>query len=391
MYIGLSTFPQEKSGNVGDQLITEAAIQLFKKEKKDFQIEVLYRGEDLTSRLHRINNAEAIILFGFPVRTKKIIPKVYKLTENLDFIKPPIIPLGASYNFFPGYKQLLKYENINDDAKRFIDYIVPNCPNNEISVRTKWVGELLNNHGYKTILTGDPAWYDLDFIGTKFHKPHNINQLVFTPPHNELYFSQAKALLKKLTNMFPDAKKIISFHSALTTLDKKIRDVGILENWKIKYTSHETINIEFYKESDLHVGYRKHGHLAHLRWRIPSIVLAEDSRSMGLIDTFETGGFPAYISKIPLNLIPKFRKIYQNKLYRTMEIFLINTPFKRIFPIGMQKYARANPKAVSLVEEFIYNQLKNNWEAFDKIEKQIDDTYYNGMKPYIQNILKNKI
>ncbi|QZA89083.1 hypothetical protein K0C01_02705 [Salinarchaeum sp. IM2453] len=146
-------------------------------------------------------------------------------------------------------------------------------------------------------MTGDPAWYDPEMIGTSFHKPDSIDQLVFTTPHDNIYAEQAKALLARLAKKFESSDRYIVLQSAPKDLDRELISFAREYNWQPHYASHDTDNLELYRESDLHVGYRKHGHLAHLRWRRPSVVLAEDSRAQGLNETLGTGGFPAYDPK----------------------------------------------------------------------------------------------
>lgn len=388
MYIGLSTCPHHASGNVGDQLITDAAIRLFEEEAEDFQVKIFFRKEDLTSRLDLVNSSDGILLFGFPVVENNIIPKMYRFVEDLEMLEVPIIPVGGIFNFFPGKKALLRFKSLNNSSKEFIDRIVPNCPNEKIPVRTDWVGKFLELQGYDTVLTGDPAWYDPEYIGNSFHKPESIDQLVFTPPHKQLYESQAKKLIKQLGDMFSGARRIISFQSALLDLDRRIRDYAQNLGWKIKYTSHDTSNIEFYRESDLHVGYRKHGHLAHLRWRIPSMVIAEDSRAMGLTDTLGTAGVPGYKPRFPLKFTPVIDRVSKTKPAKGVEFILKHSPLRKHLPLGRAKLGKANPNAVDEVIKFLKSEMDSDWSSYQKIKEKIDTTYQKGMKPYIKSVLE---
>ena len=276
---------------------------------------------------------------------------------------------------------------MNKSSKRFINRVIPNCPDQKIPVRTEWVGYFLELQGFKSKLVGDPAWYDLDYIDKSFHNPDHINQIVFTPPHKRFYLNQAKEILKRLSVNFEESKKIISFQSALKGIDREIRQFAKKYGWTVKYTSHDTENIEFYRQSDLHVGYRKHGHLAHLRWRRPSIVLAEDSRAMGLTDTFGTAGFPAFESRFSARTTHKIMNISQLGPISGCESLLNSCSFSEKLPIKERKVAKPNQNITSNLIKFLNIQLENNWNSYDKVQKKIDKTYHYGMKPFIENIL----
>ena len=47
--------------------------------------------------------------------------------------------------------------------------------------------------------------------------------------------------------------------------------------------AYEMKKISFYKEFDLHIGYRVHGHLDFLSRRKPSLLINEDGRGLGMV------------------------------------------------------------------------------------------------------------
>lgn len=384
-FIGLSTCPHHASGNVGDQLITDTAIELIEDIHGPTEFDVHFYHEDFTSRLDYLNNADGIIIFGFGIKESKIRSSSYRIAEYLDDVEPPIIPISGIHNFFPGDERALNNRKLESSTKSFLDRIVPNCPDEKIPVRTEWVGKMLRNNGYQAILTGDPAWYDPDYLGDEFHKPDSIEQLVFTTPHYSLYIDQAKKLIKSLTNTFPDAKRIVSLHSVPTDVDRELSDIAKNAGWEIRYTSHDVENLEFYRESDLHVGYRKHGHLAHLRWRRPSIVLAEDSRSQGLNETFGTAGFPAFRPRkgIFRQLGNHYNSIPVRGMYRGLQ----ELGYGSILPHRLSLVAPPNPTAVDDILGFIQNQQENDWEEFTRVKDIIDRTYRDGMEPFLRSAL----
>ena len=82
---------------------------------------------------------------------------------------------------------------------------------------------------------------------------------------HDTYTEQAKALLGRLTEDFETADRYIVLQSVPSDFDRELISFAREYNWQPHYASHDTDNLELYRESDLHVGYRKHGHLAHLR------------------------------------------------------------------------------------------------------------------------------
>lgn len=264
---------------------------------------------------------------------------------------------------------------------------MPNCLDEEIPARTQWVKRVLEQNGYDAVLTGDPAWYDPEMIGQEFHRPESVDQLVFTTPHSARYLDQGEELLGRLTRAFPEARRIISLHSAPSDVDRQLVEVGERQGWEVRYASHDTDNIEYYRESDLHVGYRKHGHLAHLRWRRPSVVLAEDSRAQGLNETLGTAGVPAFERRFEPQRERRLLALTQSKPVRAVSLTLGSFGLPDPVPSESELVARSNPDAVDEVMRFVEQQQTNDWEAYTQVRKIINRTYENGMEPYLQSAL----
>jgi hypothetical protein len=384
MFIGLTTCPKHASGNVGDQLITDAAINLIDNICGTIDVNTHFRHEDFTSRLDYLNSAKGIILFGFPILPSDVRPTYYRIAEDLDDVEPPILPIGAAYNFYPGDKRGLKNQYFEESTKSFLNEIVDNCPNGKFPVRTEWVGKILQQNGYQTELIGDPAWYDPKKLGEEFHRPKRIEQLVFTTPHRKIYLDQAQRMLDKLTAKFPDAERIVSLHSVPNAIDRRLWERAKKDGWKLQYASHDTSNLEFYRDSDLHVGYRKHGHLAHLRWRRPSVVLAEDSRAQGLNETFGTGGFAAFKQRPVSGFGNIGSHIYNTRVVKAAYLASQSLGIEYRLPERKSLASPADPNVVEKAIRFIDEQQSNGWMAFDRIQEVIDDTYQNGMEPLLK-------
>lgn len=390
MFVVLSPCPQHASGNVGDQLLLETSLRLIEEIHGSTEFDIFWRETDFTSRLEYINDADALLLVGFDIDRNDTRGRHYRIAEDLDAVETPLVPIGGLYRYFPEDEAERSRQIFSRKTKSFLDRVVSNCPEGKIPVRTKLVGEVLQQNGYQTVLTGDPGWYDLDTFGERFHRPKTVDQLVYTTPHKAIYIDQAKELLRRLSAEFPEADRIMSLHNAPTDVDRALYPTARRYNWKIHYASHETDNIEFYRESDLHVGYRKHGHLAHLRLRRPSVVLAEDSRSVGLNDTLETGGVTAFEPRSTNGVDGIVRKSVYTKPVSAAYLLGRNYSGKyaHLLPDRELLKGKPNPFAVDDVLEFIATQRANDWIAYERIREIVERTYEHGMRPYLRSALE---
>jgi len=353
-------------GNVGDQLIVESVKKLIKSIKNENDFLEFSRDEDLTDHLEKINNTKAIILPHFGIRDPDMYPNTYKLVDDLSKIKIPLIPIGIGWKGFPGDLETLCTLKYSKNTQKFLRYI-----SNQVQVmvcREHFTCKILENHNItNTKMGGDCAWYDIEKIGSKMKRPEKIKKVVFTTPYMEMYATQAKDIIKMISEKFPEAEKICSLHAGY---DKIKTDKGIIEfakknKFKIKDVSSDITKIDFYKDCDLHIGYRCHGHIMFLRNRIPSILINEDGRGVGFSQVFGIGGFNGFLRKNNnfFKLIGKFSK------YKFVS--------KQVVP---------TPNLDKKISNFIDEEQKSNFSKYQKVSNIIDETYENVMKPFIQSL-----
>ena len=244
---------------------------------------------------------------------------------------------------------------------------------------------MLRQNGFGATLTGDSGLFDSEYINEPFHKPDLIKQLVFITPHWSMHLDQAKELLQRFTVHYDNADRIVSLHSAPNDVDRELIDFAVQLGWKIHYTSHELENIAIYRESDLHVGYRFHGHLAHLRWRRPSVILAEDSRAQGLNETLGTSGFPAFESR--RGLARKFGGIHDSFPFVGLSFVLEKYGYADLIPDRRKLAGLLNPTAIEDVLHFVEHQQSNGWQAFDHVQNVMDEIYTEGIRPCLESTL----
>jgi hypothetical protein len=352
VYLVLILFPLERSGNVGDILITESCMELVKNiyeenGGKRIYFHMLFR-EDLDSNIRLVNSSKALILPCCAIR--RGVRHLYSLPKNLEDIKVPIIPLGSSDVIFSGSKDMITDTKFNDDDLGIIRFIERKSPVG-ISCRDPLLVQKLKNNGIRNlVMTGDPAWYDTTMLRKPLRYNGNINRIVFTEPHYRIYYDQAIGIMTKISKMFPYAEIYYSNHDKIDVLSDRYQNHAKKLGFKLKDCSGDTKNLEFYKECDIHIGYRVHGHLPFLRFRLPSILFIEDSRGYGQSEALNhIGCLPAFVEgSIRVvaddNLCEKFEKYYRE------------------------------------LEE-------SNFSVYNNALKIVDETYEKSMEPFIKKSL----
>lgn len=390
MYTLLTSYPEKGCGNTGDKLIEESVQRLLTEIKGDSDFLVLFRERELTDMLDQVNASKAVILPAFPIRDLPMHPGVYALTPDLSDIKVPLIPLGANWNVYPGDFFDRHGVTYSKATTHFLRYVANQTE--LVSCREYHTCRVLRRHGVdNVVMTGDPAWFDLDFLGKAMRRPSTVRRLVFTPPLSAFYERQALDLMDMLAGLFPDADKCCCFHlaDALTNPDvdpdeldnsvamnrevaeknESIRTHARKIGFDVVLASHDARKIDFYEECDLHVGYECHAHWGFLRKRIPSVLVTEDARGVGFSYTQGIGGFDGFIrGQFPAN----DRKPTNTSGYCD----------------SVESYGLA-PVDVTLperVREFLEDELESRFRRYAGLADYLDEIYQTRMEPFIESI-----
>ena len=273
--------------NVGDYLIGARARKLLR-EFVDDDIVNINRFQGLTQHTETMNAARAVILCGGPAYTQSIFPKVYNFGEEFNKINSPIIPFGLGWSGKPfGHPEKFQF---NEESRIKLDKIHSEI--NTSSCRDEITESVLHQQGYSNVtMTGCPVWYDLGSIGKEMSE-NAIKRIVFTTPAKPGLIRQNHQLMKILQRVFPDAELICSFHRGI----KRDRYTGLKKGtfyqlmaadakrmgFKIVDVAYDLAKTDFYRECDLHVGYRVHAHLDFLSRRHPTMLINEDGRGQGM-------------------------------------------------------------------------------------------------------------
>lgn len=277
--------------NIGDFLIAEKAQQVISHITGEQNFLQFDRWLPFDDRLDEVNATRAVIICGGPAYDSRFYPKTLPLVSDLKKIKVPIVPLGLG---LAGMRhEALPSFSFTPESLEAIRYMHSTC---ELSgVRDRITLEKLNQVGIQNVIvSGCPVLYDFESFGKQFTAPGEVKRIVFTPPAGKHLFGQALLLAKKIRERFPQAEITASFHrgigpDAYTSIKHSLHNLYLVYQLKKTGiasldTSYNLKRIEFYRECDLHIGYRVHAHVNFISFRKPSFLLQEDTRGIGMSD-----------------------------------------------------------------------------------------------------------
>ncbi|WP_339263843.1 polysaccharide pyruvyl transferase family protein [Solibacillus sp. FSL W7-1472] len=330
--------------NSGDFLIVERSIKLLKYALgEDIELNIFLRNQSLDSQIDEINNCDVLVFAGGPGYIQNLYPKVMPLVKDLNAIKAKIFILGMGwfspnvlnetiYNYKFTEQTLELFERVLNDG------FLLGCREYESTVVLK------NNGVYGSVMTGCPAWYNLDVVTKpyeyQFNESYKIRNICFSDPANFVNYNNIKGIIDYLKERFPNSKLKYVFHRGMSsdayTSDKsgKILNsvVEYLKSENIEYfdISYSADGFKVYNEADLHIGFRVHAHIYCLSNRKLSILFEEDGRGAGVNNALGLKNIMAYSlngsinSYIVKNLDDYLFELESNNYYR------IQTAFKNI-------------------------------------------------------------
>mgnify|MGYP003645736604 CR=1 FL=1 len=391
-YTVLSTYPGHRSSaNVGDHLIAVALEKLVRREKGDVEFLTIFREDSLDDHIDEINRTAAILLPAFPIRDGiPLYPGCYRLTEDIDQIKVPMVPVGANWNVYPGDAFSRKTTQYSRETSRFLHRIASGI--SQFSCREYFLMDVLKQHGIEnTVMTGDPSWYDPEFFGVPLHRPHRVETLVFSPPLSAFYGDLAVQCLDLLKDMFPDATRYCAFHltdPASSPFDDKsstndasmrsdvasknalIRAHATASGYEILEMAGDSEKLNFYRGCDLHVGFECHAHLSFIRQRRPSVLIAEDARGVGFNYTLGVGGFNGFVRSSNTKVDPP-REGGTSGYCVTQEEW---------------KVAPASNDLVQELRSYLDDELQSGFRRYLGLADRIEETYEKVMAPFLRSL-----
>ncbi|MGI6083755.1 MAG: polysaccharide pyruvyl transferase family protein [Limnochordia bacterium] len=389
MYVLLTTYPAGSSANVGDLLIEESVKALVREIKGEHDFLTVFREDPLDDLLDEINRSRAVLMPAFPIRDTPMYPRTYRLTDDLSKIRVPMIPIGANWNAYPGDMESRRRITYSDETQRFLHLIAGNV--DSLSCREYFTCRMLEKHGIaNTLMTGDPAWYDVGCLGKPMRRNRSIDRVLFSPPLSAFYVEQAVQMLEMLAGLFPRAERLCAFHLAdadrigqdfrpdnsaamrpdVLAKNRRIRAKAAELGFEVINLSGNYDRLAIYDKCDLHVGYECHAHVYALRKRIPSVLIAEDARGVGFAYTFGVGGFHG------------FRRC-QSPPWETGR-----SPYTSGYCVDLSEFslAPADGSVHEQIRSFIEEELDSGFRRYIGVAAFLDDTYHSAMKPFLESL-----
>lgn len=325
--------------NAGDFLIKYRAKKLFSVLRPDREVIDIdgWKAFDIKT-LKTVNSAKALILMGGPALQMEMYPKIYPLTKNLDDITVPIVMMGVGWKSMNGeWKDTYDY-SLSQDTLCLLKKI--QLSGLLSSVRDFHTLNSLACKGFdQIIMTGCPAYYELDSIGKEVVFSGKINKVAFSLGVSFISSHSMEKHMKqqilKVKNYFVESELEVVFHHALDP-STFLKVHGATQQHSLRYNQFATWlkeqNISFvdisgsaenlinyYSQVDLHIGYRVHAHIFMNSLSKLSVLIAEDGRAKAtrlVIGGIVIDGF----KRIKTGLIVKVMK----KFLPLVDSFIVN-------------------------------------------------------------------
>ena len=344
--------------NAGDFLIEKRAIQLLKHFIPEAQISILNRVKiDYSDKIDYLNSFDGIVFAGGPIYSPDIYPKSIPFVNDLTKISPPVIFMGG------GCWSNIYNSHLTTDSKSFF---LLGCKHKiPLGCRDWYTYRFLKNQGFSDIImTGCPAWYDLDNINKlQIKKAGTIKKICISEPANNYNIGLLNQLVYWLRSNFKDASLNLVIHR-----EEKTQIESLKEKWKDEidlntiFIPGSSDGFNIYNDADLHIGFRVHAHIYNLSRRNFSILINEDIRGKGVNHAL---GLESIDVNYDYNIIRKKRII--------KDYYLCQLSQKRID----NKIKQIN----DVIDFHIKTNFKNYEEAFAKMKY-----YYKYMENHIQMI-----
>ncbi|QIM19318.1 polysaccharide pyruvyl transferase family protein [Leucobacter coleopterorum] len=274
--------------NVGDYLIHSRARKLWKHLAPEVDLFSVPRWEAAALPL----DAQSLILCGGPGFTPRMVEGVFPIVKTALERDIPISGLALGWQGLPK-RNPGSFAMTARSVATLRSIANSGAP---ISVRDDVTQDIARQFGIDTIRTGCSAWYSIPDLGrTPLPTSESPQTIVYTTPAQPSNTRESIAIMRALRRKFRGARLIASFHRGIrpdVQTTKKQSAPLIAQaaaarvlGFEVRDVSYDLSKIDFYRESDLHIGYRVHAHLDYVSRRMPSILISEDGRGFGQTET----------------------------------------------------------------------------------------------------------
>ena len=304
--------------NAGDFLIFERARRLIAAVHPDAELIVAKAWLGLAGQVSDdvLRSCRAIVVCGGPGYGDGMAQR-YPLGDVAD--GPPLVLLALGSFVVPGTDAQLASERFDGGTLEFLQRVRGRVP--YLGARDAVTADLLRQNGLDGVLmTGDPAWYDLDAIDAPLHIPTAVAALALTPPANPAFFGQAIDLFEAIAARHRPARVTIVHHRGV---QRPFARLAAGRGWSNRDITGSADGFSVYDDHDVHVGYRVHAHLYATSRGRPSYLVAEDSRGVGVHRSLGALGAVGFgqdadgrLARIAFHRLPRLANAYRPVLNR---------------------------------------------------------------------------
>lgn len=293
--------------NGGDFLIEERMHQLLCKLCPAYEI-VKKEGLNVQD-VKELNEYDVIVSGGGPYFEPRIIEDAaFSLFHMIEQIRRPVYFIGSGCYGACGEDEYVYSRKLPAESCRKLQRI--SKTGGVLGARDTVSLSILKNNGVDSVvLTGCPAWYDLQYLDSTDINGSvdlkNIRRIIISDPgvtkepgEQMVRAEQAIAVINYLKERFHNAELIFTFNNGIQTkyssvCNNRIREFLSCNEISYSDLSYSAEKFSAYDRADLHVGFRVHSHIYALSHRIPSLLIEEDLRGYGMNEVL---GLPHLVS-----------------------------------------------------------------------------------------------
>ena len=279
--------------NAGDYLFSAKSLEAFERILPGVQVVTGHISTDMN--LEEINQFNAIVAAGGPLYDNRFLTREsFPILKYIDRMIPKLHFLSNGWYGTDAEKDSLNKFKFEQSVMENLKIIQER--GGSFSCRdyiSKYI--LKNNNIDNVTMAGCTAWYDYDNMGVlkplyygKVRKIFISDQGI-TKEHDRWSwkYEQMASVIKFLQHYFPDAEIMFSFNGGICTKYSKEYNLKICDLLKRNHISYFDISgsdkgFSMYDKADLHIGFRMHSHIYCMSKRIPSVLISEDARGIGL-------------------------------------------------------------------------------------------------------------
>ncbi|MFH4621120.1 polysaccharide pyruvyl transferase family protein [Vibrio furnissii] len=345
----ITTYPEDGTQNIGDQLITDSLISMLNEIDKNIRITSFWREAPFEQIKHILHECDVIIFACLAIRPD-FARKEYPYIKDIISLKKPIYIVSAGTALdVSSISNLDDY--LSDDSKYVLKIL--DEKSQHFGVRGMLSYKYLKDLGMKNIeLTGDIAFYSPLYRNKSFCVPDTVKNIVISDPHRGVAYKNAFVeLISQIRTIFPKANLTVALHGKNEIISELCKSYDV--PCKAIYED-KNAGLKIYDEADMHVGFRVHAHVSTLKRRKVSYLLEQDGRGCD------------YGLTLPVKIsVPCYQKLFAN----------YNIKFFKDIITYRSKYTlkQASINDVKILAALIFSDFEQGFEKFSQLTSPIDD------------------